>query len=397
MLLGLALPLGFLLLHLHLDDALELVALGSGLLAEAALLLRLLALARDVQLLVDGLELRLLLRLLGARGALRSLRCALRAEGVHLSGLVLGLLLHGAQPGRLLLLLGGQLCLLRLELALAALLVRLVVEDLLLLQLVRKHLLLLDLHGRGVGLVDLLHQALGGQLLLLLLLNLLALQGVDLLEDEGALLLALLLLAHALGLAILDLLDDHLGAGTLALEALLLAHLVHAEGLQPLNLHHGVQLTLLLLLLRLHVPLLLDLSVADGDDLGVKHHLVHVLHVIHVLIHHVLRPLQHAVLLRPALRLALLEHRVLLPLLLHHPDLLLPGGGLLHALGVRFLLAPLLLHLLLLRESLGVVAEPVELGRRNDDGILLRGSSLCAVVLLAHHHGVLHHNHDLLV
>merc|ERR1719174_1517575 len=294
-LLALALALRLLLLHLHLDDALELVALELGLLREAALLLSLLLLARLVKLRVDRVKAALLGLLLLARRALRSLHRPLRAQRVHLGGLVLHLLLRRAEARGLRLLLVRQALELLLALALALLLRALVLEDLLLLEALREQALLLDLRRRRVRLVHLVHEALGREALGLALLDLLLLQGVDLLQDEGPLLVAVLLFLHALGLAVLDLLDDHLGAAALVRDALLLALLVHLQRLQALDLHHLVQLALLLLLLLLDVPLLLDLGVADGDDLRVQHHLVHVLHVIHLLVQRLLGLLEHAV------------------------------------------------------------------------------------------------------
>merc|ERR1719174_2531920 len=264
-LLALALALRLLLLHLHLDDALELVALELGLLREAALLLSLLLLARLVKLRVDRVKAALLGLLLLARRALRRL------------------------------LLVRQALELLLALALALLLRALVLEDLLLLEALREQALLLDLRRRRVRLVHLVHEALRREALGLALLDLLLLQGVDLLQDEGPLLVAVLHFLHALGLAVLDLLDDHLGAAALVRDALLLALLVHLQRLQALDLHHHVQLALLLFLLLLDVPLLLDLGVADGDDLRVEHHLVHVLHVIHLLVQRLLGLLEHAV------------------------------------------------------------------------------------------------------
>mmetsp|Transcript_106884 Transcript_106884/g.344911 ORF Transcript_106884/g.344911 Transcript_106884/m.344911 type:complete len:298 (+) Transcript_106884:504-1397(+) len=291
LLLALALALGIFLLQLHLDNALEFVALELGLFAQAPLLLRLLLLPSRGELLVDGLLALPLRALLLTRGPLRGLHGTLRPQRVHLGSFVLRLLLHGPELGCLLLFLLGDALLLLLQLAFPHLLRLLIVQDLLLLEFLRQHLLLLDFHGSRVCTVHLDHQALRSHLLLLLLLYLLGLQGLDLLEDEGALLVPGLLLPHPLGLPVLDLLDDDLGAAALALEALLLAHLVHLQRLEALDLHHGVELALLLLLLVLHVPLLLDLRVADRDDLGVEHHLVHVLHVVHVLVQHLLGPL----------------------------------------------------------------------------------------------------------
>mmetsp|Transcript_38692 Transcript_38692/g.98184 ORF Transcript_38692/g.98184 Transcript_38692/m.98184 type:complete len:304 (+) Transcript_38692:788-1699(+) len=229
-------------------------------------------------------------------------------------------------------------------------------------------------------------------MLLPLLLNLLRLQRVDLLQDEGPLLVALLLLLHALGLAVLDLLDDNLGAAALALEAFLLSNLVHLQSFQALDLHHGVKLSLLLFLLGLHHALLLYLRVPDGDDLGVHHHLVHVLDIVHVLVEHLLRPLQDAVLLpRPAFLLLAPHHHVLLALLLHLADLLLAGLGLRQPFLQGLLLAAPVLHLLLLGHQGGGVPEPIQLRGRDHDRVLLGAAMAGAGTpeLVADHHGVL--------
>mmetsp|Transcript_29790 Transcript_29790/g.85716 ORF Transcript_29790/g.85716 Transcript_29790/m.85716 type:complete len:238 (-) Transcript_29790:624-1337(-) len=230
LLLGLSLPLGGLLLRLHLDDALELVPLELGLLRKPPLLLSLLPLPGDTQLLVDLLLLHLLSLLLLPRCPLSGLARALGAEGVHLRRLVLSLLLHRAELCRLLLLLCGDPLLLLFELPLPRGLVLLVLDDFLLLDLLREHFVLFDLHRGRIRLMHLLHQPLRSQLLLPLLLNLLRLQGLDLLEDECALLIALLLLAHPLTLAVLDLLDDYLRPAALTLKALFLPLLIHLQG-----------------------------------------------------------------------------------------------------------------------------------------------------------------------
>merc|ERR1719174_690546 len=368
-LLALALALRLLLLHLHLDDALELVALELGLLREAALLLSLLLLARLVKLRVDRVKAALLGLLLLARRALRSLHRPLRAQRVHLGGLVLHLLLRRAEARGLRLLLVRQALELLLALALALLLRALVLKDLLLLEALREQALLLDLRRRRVRLVHLVHEALRREALGLALLDLLLLQGVDLLQDEGPLLVAVLLLLHALGLAVLDLLDDHLGAAALVRDALLLALLVHLQRLQALDLHHHVQLALLLFLLLLDVPLLLDLGVADGDDLRVEHHLVHVLNVIHLLVQRLLGLLEHAVPLGALLATLVGDHRVALALLLKADHLLLAIAAALLALLILEHLLALDLRLLLLREQRRVVLDARELRGRDHHGL----------------------------
>mmetsp|Transcript_8988 Transcript_8988/g.14260 ORF Transcript_8988/g.14260 Transcript_8988/m.14260 type:complete len:283 (-) Transcript_8988:590-1438(-) len=265
-LLVLPLSLGILLLHLHFDDPLKLIPLELCLLSEPPLLLRLLQPTSIGELAVHALDLGLLGRLLRSGSSLGRLHGTLGTQGIHLCGLVLSLLLHRTQLRSLLLLLRRDALLLRLVLTLAGLFALLVLNDLLLLELLSQHPLLLDPHRRRVGNIHLLHQPLRGQLLLDHLLALLSLQGLDLLQHEGALLIPLLFLLHALGLPVLDLFDDHLRSAALAGQSLVLPDLVHLQGFQALDLHHGVQVPLLLFPLRLDVPLLLYLCIADGDD-----------------------------------------------------------------------------------------------------------------------------------
>mmetsp|Transcript_27016 Transcript_27016/g.48118 ORF Transcript_27016/g.48118 Transcript_27016/m.48118 type:complete len:262 (+) Transcript_27016:394-1179(+) len=259
-------PLSILLLQLHFYDPLELVALELCLLSESPLLLRLLLPARQIELGIHGLDLVSLGLFLPPGCSLGGLHGPLGTQGIHLRSFVLSFLLHGAQLRRLLLLLGRDTLLLRIVASFSLLLGLLVLDDLLLLQLLGEHPLLFDLHGSSVGYINLLHETLGGQLLLDHLLHLLGLQRFDLLQNKGALLVAMLLLLHSLRLPVFDLLDDHLGSAALAGQALVLADLVHLQRLQALDLHHGVQVPLLLFPLRLDVPLLLYLCVADGDD-----------------------------------------------------------------------------------------------------------------------------------
>mmetsp|Transcript_128538 Transcript_128538/g.274120 ORF Transcript_128538/g.274120 Transcript_128538/m.274120 type:complete len:433 (+) Transcript_128538:43-1341(+) len=393
----LPLPLSFLLLHLNLDDALELVALILCLLPEATLLLSLLLPPRHFEITIHGLQLVGFGLLFRASCPLRGLHGALRAQSVHLGCLVLGLLLLCTEPGSLGFLLGGDGSLLLFELAFAPLPVLLILDDLLLLQLPSEHLIFFDLHRCGIGLVHLHHEALRRHLLLPLLLHLLGLESLDLLQNEGTLLVTLLLLAHPLSLPVLDLLDDDLSAAALALKALLLAHLVHAQGLETLDLHHGIEVALLLFLLRLGVPLLLDLRITNSHNLSVEHHLVHVLDIVHILVQHLLRPLKDAVLLRPRLLVPVADQEsVLLPLLFQHLDLLLPVPGDLHALLAGRLLVPLQLELLLPREKLCIVAEAVQFRSSDDNGFLLCGSATArAVKLPANLDGVLANDYDI--
>mmetsp|Transcript_101341 Transcript_101341/g.292006 ORF Transcript_101341/g.292006 Transcript_101341/m.292006 type:complete len:432 (+) Transcript_101341:422-1717(+) len=397
LLFALSLPLGLLLLQLHLNDALELLALELRLLAEAPLLFGLLPLSGDLQLPVHVLLLLFLAALLLPGSPLRGLGSPLGSEGVHLGSLVLRLLLHRAKPRGLFFLLRCETSLLLLELALPQRLVFLVFEDLLLLQFLGKHLVLLDLHRSGIGLINLLHEPLCGEFLLVLLLHFLGFERIDLLEYKGALLISLLLLPHALALAVLDLLDDHLRSAALALESLLLADLVHLQRLQPFDLHHGIELTLLLFLLGLNNALFLHLRIPDCHDLRIQHHLIHMFHVVGILVELLPGVLEDAVLLAARTRLlgSVGHHRILLPFLLHLPDLLLPRGRLLHTLQVSLLLAPFVLGFLLLAQQRSVLTEPIQLRSADDHNILFGRPG--AIELLPHLHSVFANDRHFLV
>lgn len=96
--------------------------------------------------------------------------------------------------------------------------------------------------------------------------------------------LQLLTLTQALVLTIHDLVDNNGSASALGLDAESLALVLGLERLQTLNLHHEVESFLFVEPLLLELLVFLELLVANGDDLGVQSHLVHVLHVVVLLI-----------------------------------------------------------------------------------------------------------------
>mmetsp|Transcript_127026 Transcript_127026/g.179306 ORF Transcript_127026/g.179306 Transcript_127026/m.179306 type:complete len:435 (+) Transcript_127026:242-1546(+) len=396
-LLTLSLPFSLLLLHLHLDDALELVTLELRLLAQAALLLCLLLEARLFEIGVHAILLLLLCCFLLACCPLSCLHGSLCPECIHFCCLVLSLLLHCPQPGGFSLLVGSEPGLLGLEVALTLLLGLLVFDDLLLFKLLSEHALLLNLHGGSIGFIDLLHEPFSRELLLLLLLDLLSLEGLNLLQYKGSLLVSLLLLLHSLCLAVLDLLYDHLGTGPLRLHPLLLSNFIHFQSLEALYLHHGIEVSLLFLLLGLNHALLLNLRIADSHYLGIEHHLVHVLDVVHVLVQHLLGPLQHSTFGSSSILGRLGLNGISLSLLLHLPNLFLSRDRLRLTLGQGLLLAFLLLDFLFLAEEFCVLTQAVELRCRDDNGLLLGiGFRIVPVIPLSNHDRVLANDHDFL-
>mmetsp|Transcript_59863 Transcript_59863/g.97869 ORF Transcript_59863/g.97869 Transcript_59863/m.97869 type:complete len:270 (+) Transcript_59863:858-1667(+) len=201
------------------------------------------------------------------------------------------------------------------------------------------------------------------------------------------------LLLHSLRLAILDLLDDDFGARSLTLKTLLLSHLIHFQCLEAFDLHHRIQMTFLLFSFTLHHALLLDLRISDGDDLGVKHHLVHMLHIIHVFIQHLLGPFQNSALRTTSVLCILALDCIPLALFFHLPNLFLPCNGFGLPLCVCLCFTLLLLNLLFLAQELGILSQAVQLTRRNHHRLLLCAGLGMPVVPLAHHNGVFSYNH----
>ena len=148
--------------------------------------------------------------------------------------------------------------------------------------------LVLHLDGPLVGDLDFSNHAECALLLGLDHFVLLDLELLSLADHLLHLALAHLLILDAIELALLDLVDDDEGALLLCLLALDFALLLQLEGLESLDLHHEVEALLLLYPLLLEALGLVELAVTDGHNLGVKHHLVHVLHIIMVLVHHLL-------------------------------------------------------------------------------------------------------------
>ena len=148
--------------------------------------------------------------------------------------------------------------------------------------------LILNLDRSFIGDFDLGNHTEGALLLSLKHFLLLSFELLGLADHLLHLALADLLLLDAFQFALLDLVDDHEGALLLGLLALDLALLLQLEGLESLDLHHEVKAFLLFHPFLLKALSLVELAVTDGDDLGVKHHLVHVLNIIVVLVHHLL-------------------------------------------------------------------------------------------------------------
>lgn len=138
--------------------------------------------------------------------------------------------------------------------------------------------------GLSVGLSSLLHEHIDSLSFLLLLILVLLLHFANVLEELEPLLVADFLLLHALHGPLLDLVDDDLGALLAGLSLLGFALLLFLQHLEPLDLHHEVQLLLLGDPLLLQHLVLFELLVADGHHLGVEHHLVHVLDVVELLV-----------------------------------------------------------------------------------------------------------------
>lgn len=98
------------------------------------------------------------------------------------------------------------------------------------------------------------------------------------------LLISELLLFHSLDGSLLNLIDYDLGALLSGLSLPDLSLLLFLEDLESLDLHHEVEFLLLLDPLLLEPLVFLELLISNGHDLGVEHHLVHLLHVVQVVI-----------------------------------------------------------------------------------------------------------------
>lgn len=96
------------------------------------------------------------------------------------------------------------------------------------------------------------------------------------------------MLLDAVKLSLFDLVNNDKRPLLLSLLSQNLAFFLQLEGLESLNLHHEVQAFLLVDPLAFKPLRLFKLTVADGHDLGIEHHLVHVLNVIVILVHHLL-------------------------------------------------------------------------------------------------------------
>mmetsp|Transcript_1964 Transcript_1964/g.2908 ORF Transcript_1964/g.2908 Transcript_1964/m.2908 type:complete len:345 (+) Transcript_1964:237-1271(+) len=272
--------LGFsLLLLLNLGHVV--LSFNAGLVSQAALLLRELLLASHLQVSLDALAL-LLLEAFALTGlAFTLFEGSLGSKGVDFGLSVSGLLLKLSEPLDLTLLL--VLDALSLELGLVLLLVfgLLVLNDLVFLVLLLLDSLLFFDESLGVGLSSLLHQHVDALALCFSLLSVLSLHLSDVVDQLQAFLVADFLFFHSFDGALLDLVDDDLGSLLAGSMLPLIALFFLLEDLKTFDFHHKVELLLLIHPLVFELFVLLDLLVADGDDLSVEHHLVHVLHVVH--------------------------------------------------------------------------------------------------------------------
>lgn len=105
-----------------------------------------------------------------------------------------------------------------------------------------------------------------------------------------------LLIFEALFLARSDLVDQNLGTALTSISCTLLTLKLGLNSLQSLNLHHQIQSLLLLDPILFKLLVLVELTLANGPDLGSKRHLVHMFHIIVVLVHLLLSTSQERVL-----------------------------------------------------------------------------------------------------
>ena len=279
----------FLDLLLFFYNAEEFIPFLFGLFGKAGLPLEELPLSRVLQVPEHLLLVLEVPPLLLSRLSLALFERALRPQRVDLSLSIGSLLLELPKSSDLALLLLLHALELRSLLLLSLCLGLVVVNNLLLKVLFLLLALVLDLYGPLVGLLDLAHHTEGTVLLgcedsVLLLLDLFGLT-----DHLLHLPLTHLLLLDAFEFSFLDLINNDERALLLCVLALDLPLLLELERLESLDLHHEIQALLFADPLLLEPLRLLELSVSDRDDLGVKHHLVHVLHVVVVLVEHLLR------------------------------------------------------------------------------------------------------------
>ena len=275
--------LGFNLLLL-LDLSHVVFSLDPGLLSEGLLSLGELLLASHLEIGCDTLSL-LLLEAFSLSGlSLAFLESPLGSQGINLGLSVSCFLLKLSESLDFSFLLVFDSLGLELGLVLFLVSCLLVLDDLsLLLLLLGESLFLLD-QGLGIRFGGLLHQHIDSLPLDFCLLGILLLHLLDVGEQLESLLVSDFLLLHSFDRALLDLIDDHLGSLLASLVLSLLSLLLFLEDLESFDLHHEVEFLLLLDPFLLEALVFVKLLVADGDDLGVEDHLVHMLDVVEVVI-----------------------------------------------------------------------------------------------------------------
>ena len=299
------------------------------------------------------------------------LESALGTESINLSLTIRSLLLELTKSLDFALLLILNTLRLNLSFVLTLILAALVLTDsVILIPLFLLSLILLE-ESLSVSLSSLLHEEVDAFLLghsggLVFLSHLLKIAK----ELHSLLISDLLILEADLG-ALLDLINDDLGSLLASLSLANLTLLLFLKDLEALNLHHEVELLLLLKIFMLEALVLLQLLVTNCDDLGVEHHLVHVLHIVEVIVHLLLGAGQESLVLG-IFRLLVVAGGLLSGT---------PGIELLHfsLAGLRLsessrllLLKELLLldHLILGLDS-SCVSDAIKVALRDNDGVIL--------------------------
>ena len=275
-------------LLLFLYYAEELVTFLLSLLSEASFTLEELSLARIFHITKHLLLVLEVTALLFTSLALTLFKCTLSTECIDLSLTIGSLLLKLPESGNLALFLFLDTldfsCLLLFALSLSAV----VLNDLLLKVLLFALALVLHINRALVGLLDLSDHTERSLLLCFQLSVFFLFDLLGLADHLLHLTLTHLLLLDALQLSLLNLIDDHQRALLLGSLALDLTLLLELKGFQTLNLHHEVEALLFFDPLLFEALGLLELAVADCDNLGVEHHLIHVLDIVMLLVHHLL-------------------------------------------------------------------------------------------------------------
>lgn len=270
---------------LVLDDLHELLAFGGGLLMESQLFVKELPLSGFFQIGQKSLLLFIFELFDYSEFSFTLFEGSLGAESVDISLSVGCLLLHLPELLHfpLLFLSDTSLHLLSLELGLLFLLY--VAEYSLVLLLLSQLLFFFEGERHLVGDFDLLQYGFGFLSFYTLSLDLFLFYFPDLLFQDLSLSidhLSFLLSDHG---SLLDLLDQYAFPLVGGCDLSFLALFLLVEGLEPLDLHHQVKLLLLLDELLLELLVFLDLLVANGNDLGVKDHLIHLLDIVKLFVH----------------------------------------------------------------------------------------------------------------